>query len=1118
MLHFCFFSFEISPFTPGGVGTYITSIAIRLSSLGNKVTIVLDIDKNTFQRVKESSSCQSIDSNRIEFLLLSDLISEDELSRDQFPSDAHWKSYQFMVAAELVHSHDKVDVLEFVDYCGAAYYSLLRRSEAPEKLPRHILIRLHNTIELITKCSSFSFYNSRVFDFWLERASIALADRILSPGIRYLNELVNPLYDIPENRVIISPLCRQLLPRVCDGVSGKNIVFFGRVSTYKGLDIFLQAMAMLCADSSISALFNQIRIIGPKEGITLEDEEAILNYAKNIPDDKIQFLGNLNENDLIEESFGAMFAVFPNRCESFGYAAHEAHMMGVPLILSATPAFMDHFSDGESALFFDQTPQNLISKIREIILDSTLRQKLSDSVLLHRDRYNSVKFGPEIDEYLNIPKKFDSISHYEAIPTPIQYEMNLTIILFCHASYRSKSHKFIEPLIKNNDGIDFVILYESGKEGVLNAFGKSWDFDSAVKVDKDFLENDLVLIMSDENLIQPSFINRVKKMMSRLPMVGAVLPTEFKADISDSKFGRAAELFFLRGGYISESFPLLIRLTKDTTFIHLFRDSSPCTVLTLLMECRASDRVIIDDAHPSFTRSLVEYPLFGTPDKQDLSIFVKKNITLFLDFELGTFLFDSINEESALEWVGKKTPQIMRRVYRDLQLGNDNGLYIYAINGSIEIFSVIDTVLHQELDWNCFHIDGTYSNSYHKDRSEGSLVLNEGACLYVENGNGMVFNIALGPTFEVFAMVANNRGLLVDIKHHEFDSCSFVPNVLFDVVGKTAYEIPDRSYCLNSYRKSLHRHDNFFGNSDANEYIKPKYFFDDGNFDEFLTGVYPHIHVIPLDRHDRNVESIADEIVAHAYYLGNKTACFYGIEWIDVITRLLEDFDYMFVEVALSPLVIWNSNNALKYISFVKQVSHFRSRVIINGPYTHQGYFPSCIEFIPYSLNINKNKDVCSFKAFDKYNSVHIIIDNNLRGEVYMGHVAAVVKLLHFNGVVIDCISVPSNCPPQDRLFESFGLIHLLRYYKQIDEYTAIHDKLIIYLNPFPFGENIGNLSTAIEQRWLTVISYYEAALFDLPECDYIHVVAYWEDVELISQLLLESIDQKIIGRMGLLS
>jgi len=71
--------------------------------------------------------------------------------------------------------------------------------------------------------------------------------------------------------------------------------------------------------------------------------------------------------------------VVPSRFESFCLAAHEARMMGQAVVVPALPAFEGLFSTETGALIYDRTVEGLTDAMRQLIVDSSLVERLASA-------------------------------------------------------------------------------------------------------------------------------------------------------------------------------------------------------------------------------------------------------------------------------------------------------------------------------------------------------------------------------------------------------------------------------------------------------------------------------------------------------------------------------------------------------------------------------------------------------------------------------------------------------------------------------------------------------------------------------------------------------------------
>ncbi|MET0370819.1 MAG: glycosyltransferase family 4 protein [Sphingobium sp.] len=279
-----------------------------------------------------------------------------------------------MALEKICHRHP-IDLVEFYDYCGPAYYFLGSNLDQPPP----VAVRLHNTIELIARKIRSEFAAERVVQFSAERLSMLGADMILSPGEKFLSREIRPLYpELDRSLIHVSPPIHRPVGTISYNAFARNVAFYGRLSTFKGLDTFVKGALAALRDPDFAGWVGKFLIMGPEETVassyTLDDIKAF------IPDhlrDRFEFTGRVTHVELMERLPTVAFACFANRMESFCYAAHELHTAGVPLILSETAAFEDHFAPGETALFFDTTAPGLAKRMIELSQSPDIRKRLS---------------------------------------------------------------------------------------------------------------------------------------------------------------------------------------------------------------------------------------------------------------------------------------------------------------------------------------------------------------------------------------------------------------------------------------------------------------------------------------------------------------------------------------------------------------------------------------------------------------------------------------------------------------------------------------------------------------------------------------------------------------------
>jgi glycosyltransferase involved in cell wall biosynthesis len=121
-----------------------------------------------------------------------------------------------------------------------------------------------------------------------------------------------------------------------------------RLAKAKHIDVLIEAANKLKLN---------LKIVG-----TGRDE----NYLKSIAGKTVEFLGNVNDQDLIIILKNAKAFLFASRDEEFGIAPVEAMGYGVPVIAYNSGGIPEYVKDGVNGFLFNQlSAESLIEKIKE---------------------------------------------------------------------------------------------------------------------------------------------------------------------------------------------------------------------------------------------------------------------------------------------------------------------------------------------------------------------------------------------------------------------------------------------------------------------------------------------------------------------------------------------------------------------------------------------------------------------------------------------------------------------------------------------------------------------------------------------------------------------------------
>jgi len=120
----CFVSYEIHPTTAGGCGVLIHHAADRLLRDGHDVVLLLDCSQGIFAKFRDKDRLTFAVPDRVRCYRVDDLCPA---SLAKPTTVFQRKSPRFATALRAVLEREHVDLVEFFEYCGPAFYALAER-------------------------------------------------------------------------------------------------------------------------------------------------------------------------------------------------------------------------------------------------------------------------------------------------------------------------------------------------------------------------------------------------------------------------------------------------------------------------------------------------------------------------------------------------------------------------------------------------------------------------------------------------------------------------------------------------------------------------------------------------------------------------------------------------------------------------------------------------------------------------------------------------------------------------------------------------------------------------------------------------------------------------------
>lgn len=163
-----------------------------------------------------------------------------------------------------------------------------------------------------------------------------------------------------------------------------DILFFGRLSIEKGIDILIDATDYISKDKRIT-------IIGDGPLIN-----KLKKQAKN-KKQKIKFLGFIDHQLLPQYICRAKLVVTPSRSECHAVVPLEAMACGVPVIASRVAGMEDSIIHNKSGWLLDKNdPKTLGNMIENILSDENNLKNISKEAIKRADQFSEKRFNIEI--------------------------------------------------------------------------------------------------------------------------------------------------------------------------------------------------------------------------------------------------------------------------------------------------------------------------------------------------------------------------------------------------------------------------------------------------------------------------------------------------------------------------------------------------------------------------------------------------------------------------------------------------------------------------------------------------------------------------------------------------
>jgi glycosyltransferase involved in cell wall biosynthesis len=231
-------------------------------------------------------------------------------------------------------------------------------------------------------------------DFTHAPEDVALRDRLIALDTRMLRECRRIYANAANtaararrfNGVSVQPLYHppRLAGRFRRGPAGDYVLSVGRLETVKRVDLAIQAMAHAPTDLSLV-----VAGTGTQQQ-PLERLAATLGLSS-----RIRFVGQVDDDEIIDLYSGALGVIFPPYDEDYGYVTLEAFLSAKPVITTTDAGGPNEFViDGENGRVTPPDPAALGEAIAYLAADRRRASALGEA---GHERAQSVTWAGVID-------------------------------------------------------------------------------------------------------------------------------------------------------------------------------------------------------------------------------------------------------------------------------------------------------------------------------------------------------------------------------------------------------------------------------------------------------------------------------------------------------------------------------------------------------------------------------------------------------------------------------------------------------------------------------------------------------------------------------------------------
>ncbi len=311
----------VGPVKNGGVGTACTALAEALAAAGDDVTIVFVGPFETHDR----EHWRDYYARKGVTFVVPD--------SPPFPLEGPDHARASFLAYNWLKQQAPFDVIHFPEINGVGFYALTAKQLGLAFEATCLAVTLHSPTlwHRLENQEAVVDTEDLVLDF-MERACVANADVLISPTRYLLRWAVDWGFQLPTQVHVQANLTRAAAaPRRGSTGLPEELVFFGRLETRKGLQLFCDALELLTPSGILTK--TRVTFLGKVGRVGGEDGATYVRRRCGLIGLDVRLETGLDQSGALEYLRGArVLAVMPSLADNLPYTVVECLAGGIPFI------------------------------------------------------------------------------------------------------------------------------------------------------------------------------------------------------------------------------------------------------------------------------------------------------------------------------------------------------------------------------------------------------------------------------------------------------------------------------------------------------------------------------------------------------------------------------------------------------------------------------------------------------------------------------------------------------------------------------------------------------------------------------------------------------------------